>query len=84
MRILFASIMSAMLLPAMADTLVHGTVTDVAGIPVAGVAISDGHEVVVTDLSGQYSMRSPLDFGYVFVSTPDGYEPAERLGNRPK
>ena len=41
-------------------------------------------EVVVTDLSGQYSMRSPLDFGYVFVSTPDGYEPAERLGNRPK
>lgn len=84
MRILFTSILSAILLPVMADTLVHGTVTDVAGIPVAGAAISDGHEVVLTDLAGQYSMRSPLDFGYVFVSTPDGYEPAERLGNRPK
>ena len=63
MRILFTSILSAIVLPVMADTLVHGTVTDVAGIPVAGAAISDGHEVVLTDLAGQYSLMSPLDLG---------------------
>ena len=40
----------------------------------AGVAVSDGFEVVTTDERGVYQMRSKKKHGYVFVSIPSGYE----------
>lgn len=53
---------------------VSGTVTcDGAGV--AGVAVSDGYEVVVTDAGGHYAMTSEKKNGYVFYSLPGGYEP---------
>ena len=69
---------------AYADTIVEGTVTDINGQPIEAVAVSDGHKVVTTDAAGHYSISSPLDLGYIFISSPDGYEPADRILNRPK
>lgn len=45
-----------------------------AGKPVADVVISDGVEVVKTDATGLYQMKSEKKYGYVFVSVPGGYE----------
>lgn len=53
---------------------VSGTVT-CDGAEVAGVAVSDGYEVVVTDAGGHYAMTSEKKNGYVFYSLPGGYEP---------
>lgn len=44
------------------------------GTAVAGVSVSDGHKVVYTDAEGKYSIKTPLDLGYVFISVPSGYE----------
>lgn len=67
----------------MAQGVVTGTVVDTAGAPLCGIHVSDGHSVATTDAAGNYTLSTPLDLGYVFVSTPEGYEPATRLGNRP-
>ena len=45
------------------------------GTGLAGVVVSDGIEVVKTDSKGVYQMKSKKYHGYVFVSTPSGYEP---------
>ena len=45
------------------------------GTGLANVVVSDGVEVVKTDSKGVYQMRSKKHNGYVFVSTPSGYEP---------
>ena len=45
------------------------------GTGIAGVVVSDGVEVVKTDAKGVYQMKSKKYNGYVFVSTPSGYEP---------
>ena len=42
------------------------------GIP--GVVVSDGIQVSVTDENGVYQLTSEKKNGYVFVSTPKGYE----------
>lgn len=48
----------------------------------AGVVVSDGTEVTVTDAAGIYELRSAKRWGYVFISVPSGYEaPAD--GVRP-
>ena len=53
---------------------VYGLVScEGTGLP--GVVVSDGIEVVKTDAKGVYQMRSKKYHGYVFVSTPSGYEP---------
>lgn len=41
---------------------------------VAGVAVSDGVEVVVTNGEGYWEMKSKKERGYVFMSVPSGYE----------
>ncbi len=69
---------------AFAETVVEGTVSTLSGEPLQSVAVSDGHNVVMTDADGRYRLSSPLDLGYVFVSSPDGFEPAEMIANRPK
>ena len=46
---------------------------DDAGI--AGVEVSDGYEVTVTDKDGFYWLNSSKKAGYVFISIPSGYFP---------
>lgn len=55
-------------------TTVYGTVETDEG-PVAGVVVSDGVEVVVTNENGEYQIPSKKSAGYVFISVPGGYEP---------
>lgn len=44
------------------------------GNGIADVIISDGTEVVKTNASGVYQMKSKKRYMYVFISTPSGYE----------
>ena len=57
-----------------AGSTVYGKVA-CEGTGLAGVVVSDGVEVVKTDSKGVYQMKSKKYNGYVFVSTPSGYEP---------
>ena len=57
-----------------AGSTVYGKVA-CEGTGLAGVVVSDGVEVVKTDAKGVYQMKSKKVNGYVFVSTPSGYEP---------
>ncbi len=59
--------------PAVGST-VYGRVS-CEGTGLANVVVSDGVEVVKTDSKGVYQMKSKKYHGYVFVSTPSGYEP---------
>lgn len=52
---------------------VNGTVT-AQGKPLAGVAVTDGRQVVTTDNKGRYSMTSDPDRRYVYLSHPAGYD----------
>ena len=44
------------------------------GAAVSGVAVSDGVNVVKTDVNGHYSINVADDSRFVFISTPAGYE----------
>ena len=57
-----------------AGSTVYGKVS-CEGTGLANVVVSDGVEVVKTDSKGVYQMKSKKYHGYVFVSTPSGYEP---------
>ena len=54
------------------------------GKGVAGVAVSDGVEVVQTDEEGYYKMQSSKQLGLVFYTLPGGYEPEMKDGFRPQ
>lgn len=43
--------------------------------PLAGVQVSDGEQIVVTDQRGIYNMQSTKPYGVVFITTPSGYKP---------
>ena len=45
------------------------------GRPMAGVAVTDGMNVVRTDAQGQYVLVSPVEARFVYVTTPAGYLP---------
>ena len=50
------------------------------GKGLAGVPVSDGVEVVLTDEDGVYQLKSAKKYGYVFVTVPGGYEvPTDNL-----
>lgn len=52
----------------------HGTVCDENGKPVAGVAVSEGTCVAVSDQAGRYRLPYDRSSGrFVFISTPSGY-----------
>lgn len=53
------------------------------GRPVAGVAVSDGVSIVLTDAAGRYSIDSDKTDGSVFVITPSGYIARSLDGLRP-
>ena len=78
------AVILGMALSANAETKIEGRVYTTEGHPLKAVAVSDGHNIVMTDSKGRYSITSASDMGYVFVSTPNGYEPATFIGNRPK
>ncbi len=61
------------LLPDKAGATVCGVVT-AGGKPLQGVVVSDGFEVTTTDREGRYYLNSNKKNGYVFISTPSGYE----------
>ncbi len=52
----------------------YGQVSDTEGRPVAGVAVSDGRTVAVTDANGVYQMKRNKLSRYVFYTTPSDYE----------
>lgn len=56
-----------------AGTTVYGIVSSSEG-GVAGVVVSDGVEVTVTDEKGIYQLKSAKKWKYVFISVPSGYE----------
>lgn len=64
------------------DISIEGCVT-CNGRGLAGVVVSDGIDVTTTDADGIYQLRSDKKYGYVFISTPAGYEPA-LVGNQPQ
>lgn len=43
------------------------------GRPLAGVQVSDGRQIVVTDASGRYSLKTDKADSIVFITTPSGY-----------
>lgn len=54
------------------------------GAGVAGVPVSDGYVVTLTDADGNYSFTSQKKNGYVFYTLPRGYEPQTSYNFIPK
>lgn len=75
MRQFLFSIMTALLCcgASFASTL-DGRVTDQDGKPLAGIQVSDGESITLTDAQGYYTICSSKKFGYVFIEIPRGYE----------
>ena len=59
---------------ASAQQKVSGKVMDDKGKIVAGVVVSDGYNVIKTDVKGEYSFETNPKAKFVFISTPNGYE----------
>ena len=53
----------------------HGQVV-ADGKPLAGVPVTDGYNIVHTDQQGCYTLISPAQARFVYVTTPAGYRPA--------
>ena len=49
---------------------------------VAGVAVTDGEQIVLTDENGVYNIASTKPYGVVYITTPSGYEPVAIDGVR--
>lgn len=74
-RIVFSIVVALNIMSATASSLVtlSGKVIS-EGKPVAGVPVTDGTQVVVTDKSGKYKMSSADNSKYVYITLPDGYD----------
>jgi len=64
-------------------TTVAGKVRTSSGEPLAGVAVSDGVSVTLTDETGAYRLQSDKSKGFVFVSVPGNYT-VPLKGSRPQ
>ena len=53
---------------------VYGYVKDTNGSPIAGVAVSNGFQVVATNAEGYYEMNVTPDTWYIYISTPSEYK----------
>ena len=63
---------------------IYGRVVDGGGMPVANVVVSDGLQSVVTNVNGEYQMKSDLSkVNFVTISVPAEYELPMRE-NRPQ
>ena len=58
--------------PAQGSTIYGQVVSEGKGL--AGVVVSDGNLVTLTDENGVYQLASSKKHGYVFISVPGGYE----------
>lgn len=54
-------------------TRVKGTITDASGNPIAGVQVTDGVTVQLTDSLGRYEFHLDSISRFVYMSTPSGY-----------
>lgn len=61
---------------------VYGFISTPSGEGIAGVQVSDGFEIVITDSEGVYQLNSKKALGYVFYTVPSGYEPREMASCR--
>ena len=52
--------------------------------PVAGVAVTDGREIVRTDKDGIYRIASEKPYGVVYISTPSGFATTTKDGIKPQ
>ena len=66
-----------------ADATIYGKVF-CGGIPVPGVQVTDGIEVVQTDSDGAYILDSEKKNGMVYISIPSGYTVRREYGAIPK
>ena len=66
-----------------ADATIYGKVL-CGGIPVPGVQVTDGIEVVQTDSDGAYILDSEKKNGMVYISIPSGYTVRREYGAIPK
>lgn len=67
------------LLPASAHqqaihVLLKGKVTDSNGNAIAGVAVTDGSNIVLTNIKGEYNLQSTNEAMFVYISVPAGFE----------
>jgi hypothetical protein len=80
----FVSMMMVLLLPVISIAqyaAVQGYVLDKAsGKGIAGVVVSDGYNVVATNLKGRYSFIRHSSAAFVFISTPAGFRIAHTDG----
>ena len=53
------------------------------GTPLAGVAVTDGSNIVLTDSQGCYSLATMPDTRFVYISTPSGYDVPLSQGSIP-
>lgn len=44
--------------------------------PLSGVAVTDGYNIVHTDQQGHYTLISPVQARFVYISTPAGFKPS--------
>ena len=73
-RTVFLTVLA--LLPIIASAgVVKGRVT-ASGRPLAGVQVSDGRQIVLTDARGRYKMKTDKADSIVFITTPSGYKAA--------
>ncbi|MBP5522228.1 MAG: calcineurin-like phosphoesterase C-terminal domain-containing protein [Bacteroidales bacterium] len=67
-------IAATLLLPLMMQAgIVKGKVT-CGKKPVAGVQVSDGRQIVLTDAKGRYTLKTDKADSIVFITTPSGYK----------
>ena len=59
---------------------IYGTV-ECNGVPLEGVAVSDGYNIVKTDKKGLYNLVSEKRNGNVFITIPSGYEAPVAAGD---
>ena len=59
---------------------IYGTV-ECNGVPLEGVAVSDGYNIVKTDKKGVYNLVSEKRNGNVFITIPSGYEAPVAAGD---
>lgn len=64
------------------ESSIYGQVT-CSKTPVAGVLVSDGIDIAVTDADGMYSLNSSKRHGYAFVIIPSGYTVGRGYGSVP-
>ena len=60
---------------------VSGTIRTTAGVPIAGVVVTDGYTVTATDAEGKYSFNRHEEAAYVYYSIPAEYRVPLRQGH---